>query len=408
MHIRSVFLLLLLTLLALLNACAPQQTPQPEIIPPAGRSGPPVAFESREQFLANLHPANLDMQSWKQMEPVLRDCLRYVSAKDSSAQATQYPALALTWGDMRHTLTTLLELLPRLDENPNLFAEYFEWKAVPGGIGYSGYYEPVIQASRIKKPGFEHPIYCTPPDMQRHKKRHGSYYDRRAIDGRKVLQGRELELAWAADPVDVFYLQIQGSGRLAFDDGSSVCVNYDSQNGHKYRSSGRIMAAQGLLAKGHIYEQRAWFKANPHRVNDILFENPSYVFFKFGSRGAVGAMGYPLAPWASLATDRTIIPLGSVVAYGVNIPDQTRGEAPLRAIGVAQDVGGAIKQNRIDIFCGSGQEGEYVASHLDKRGPAWVLVAKTPQIMAANTAGASHPAGAMVVASTPGRATEKP
>ena len=380
MNIRHIRSCMLIALLVLLSACAGKEIPQPEVAPPpqAGRSGPPVAFESRETFLANLHPANLEMTSWKQLEPVLRDSLRYVSSKDEAAVAVQYPDGTLTWGDMRRTLVSLLELLPRLDGNPALFAENFEWKAVPGGIAYSGYYEPIVRASRIKKPGYEHPIYCTPPDMQRHKRRKGSYYDRRAIDGRRVLEGKGLELAWAADPVDVFFLQIQGSGRLAFDDGGTVCVNYDSQNGHKYRSSGRIMAAQGLLSQGHIFEQRAWFKDNPHRVNDILFENPSYVFFKFGTKGAIGAMGYELAPWASLATDRTVIPLGSVVAYGVNIPDQKRGEVPLRAVGVAQDVGGAIKKNRIDIFCGAGFDGEYVASHLDKRGPAWVLVARTP------------------------------
>ena len=385
MHIRPLHSCLPVILSVLLFSACAKEIPRPgQFVPVAGqgRSGPPVASESEETFQAYLHPANLNMTSWKQLEPALRNSLRYVSGKNSTDAATDattgMPDLVLTWGDMHRTLSTLLDLLPRLDENPALFAEHFTWKAVPDGIDYSGYYEPAIRASWLKKPGYEHPIYATPPDMERLKRR-GPYYDRKAIDGRKVLEGQSLELAWAADPVDVFYMQIQGSGRLIFEDGATACMNYDSQNGHKYVSIGRVMKGRELIAEGHIFEQRAWFKANPQQINDILFENPSYVFFKLGDEGAIGAMGYALEPWVSLATDRAIIPLGALVAYAVNIPDQNTDQAPLRAIGLAQDVGGAIKKNRIDIFCGLGDEGEYVASRLDQHGPAWILVAKTPE-----------------------------
>ncbi len=361
----------------LLSGCA-RETPVPDPLPVQGRQGPAVEFESRERFLANLHPANQEMRSWKELEPALRNSLRFVSEKpqDEPAGLDGQATPRLTWGDMRRTLVRLLDLLPELDRDPGLFERHFSWVPVPSGIAYSGYYEPIVRASRTRKPGYEHPLYSTPPDMRRHKRRYGSYYDRRAIDGKRVLEGKGLEIAWAADPVEVFFLQIQGSGRLLFDDGTTAFINYDGQNGHKYRSSGRIMASKGLLKQGHVFEQKEWFKNNPHRVNEILFENPSYVFFKLGNQGAVGAMGYSLLPWASIATDRRVIPLGSVVAYGVNIPDRERGEVPLRAIGLAQDVGGAIKKNRIDIFCGAGDDGEYVACKLDRRGPAWILVAR--------------------------------
>ena len=191
-----------------------------------------------------------------------------------------------------------------------------------------------------------------------------------------MLAGKGLELAWAADPVDVFFLEIQGSGRLIFDDGTQAFVNYAGQNGHKYKSSGRIMREKGLLRRGDIFEQREWFKNNPSRVREILNDNPSYVFFKYGMRGPTGAMGYQVDDWLSLATDRSFIPLGSVVAYGVNVPDETRGKLALRGIGFAQDVGGAIKRNRIDIFCGGDERANYVASHLDAKGPAWVLLVR--------------------------------
>lgn len=165
--------------------------------------------------------------------------------------------------------------------------------------------------------------------------RRGRYHDRRTIEEKQVLANRGLELAWAADPVDVFFLEIQGSGRLLFDDGTQAYVNYAGQNGHKYKSSGRIMREKRLLQRGDIFEQREWFKNNPERVREILNENPSYVFFKFGGRGPTGAMGHEVDDWLSLATDRKYIPLGAVLAYGVNVPDTKRGSLPLRGIGFA-------------------------------------------------------------------------
>lgn len=176
--------------------------------------------------------------------------------------------------------------------------------------------------------------------------------------------------------MDVFFLEIQGSGRLVFDDGTEAFINYAGQNGHKYKSSGRIMREKGLLKRGDIFEQRQWFKDNPQRVREILNENPSYVFFRYGSRGPTGAMGHVVDEWLSLAVDRSYIPLGAVVAFGVNVPDEKYGSLPLRGIGFAQDVGKAIKQRRIDLFCGGSERANYVASHLDAPGPAWVLVAR--------------------------------
>ncbi|WP_300124261.1 MltA domain-containing protein [Desulfovibrio sp.] len=345
--------------------------------PPARPSAPPVtAQESAETFLSRLSPANQELASWKDMGPTVRKSLLYVNSKPQAAFAIRRPGLEVTWGELSRTLTRLQQLLPRLDAEPGLLAQNFRWVPVPKGIDYSGYYEPRVAASRTKKPGYEQAIYAVPPDLARVRARRGRYYDRRAIEEGQVLAGRGLELAWAKDPVDVFFLEIQGSGRLVFDDGTEAYINYAGQNGHKYKSSGRIMREKGLLKRGDIFEQREWFRNNPGRVREILNDNPSYVFFKFGGRGPTGAMGHTVDDWLSLATDRGYIPLGAVVAYGVNIPDETFGSVPLRGIGFAQDVGGAIKRNRIDIFCGGNERANYVASHLDAHGPAWVLLAR--------------------------------
>ena len=366
---------LIVVLLAslVLSACAGKK-PQSEDLPPLG---PPVAVqESPEFFVANLAPRNQDLTSWKDMAPTVRKSLRYVNSKPQGAAAVKRPGLTVTWGDLSRSLTRLRELLPRLDAEPDLLLANFRWVEVPGGINYSGYYEPQVRASRTRKPGYTQAIYGLPPDLKRVRAKRGRYHDRRAIEEKQVLANRGLELAWAADPVDVFFLEIQGSGRLIFDDGTQAYVNYAGQNGHKYKSSGRIMREKGLLKRGDIFEQREWFKNNPGRVREILNENPSYVFFKFGGRGPTGAMGHEVDDWLSLATDRSYIPLGSLVAYGVNAPDERRGSVPLRGIGFAQDVGGAIKRNRIDIFCGGDARANYVASHLDAKGPAWVLLAR--------------------------------
>lgn len=332
--------------------------------------------EDTGRFVSLLAATNQDLESYADMAPTISKSLAYVNSKPADAVAIDAPHLKVTWGELSRTLVKLRDILPQLDKNPGLLERDFKWVQLPDGIAYSGYYEPRVAASRTKKPGYEQAIYKVPPDLEKVRRKNGRYYDRRTIEEKQILAGKGLELAWAADPVDVFFLEIQGSGRLVFDDGTEAYINYAGQNGHKYKSSGRIMREKGLLKRGDIFEQREWFKNNPDRVREILHENPSYVFFKFGGRGPTGAMGHTVDDWLSLATDRKWIPLGSIVAYGVNIPDQKRGTVPLRGIGFAQDVGGAIKRNRIDIFCGSSERSNYVASHLDARGPAWILLAK--------------------------------
>ena len=358
-----------------LGGCAKKA---PATIPQIISSQPRVAAQETPDFFARcLHPAGQELKTWKDLAPTIRKSLNYVEKKNPSAVAVSRPGLRVTFGELADSLQELRSLLPELDANPSLLTQRFRWVEVTGGIMYSGYYEPKIHASRTKTAKYSQPIYALPPDMADYKKKHGKYYSREDIDGpRKVLAGRGLELAWA-DPVDVFFLQIQGSGRLLFDDNTSAYLNYAGQNGHKYRASGRIIVSQGYkLKRGDILEQRAWFKRYPERMNKVFFANPSYVFFKYSSRGSVGAMGQSLDDWVSLATDRNFLPLGGIVAYGVNIPDRERGTSPLRGIGLAQDTGGAIKRNRIDVYCGGEDKGIYVSATLDAKGPAWLLLKK--------------------------------
>ncbi len=346
---------------------------------------PRVAMaETEEFFVSGLFPTNQELGSWKEMGPALRKSLEYVQRKDPGAVAVSRKGLRVTWGELADTLRELRAVLPELDRSPRLLLERFRWVRVDQGISYSGYYEPTVRASRTRTEQCSQPIYALPPDLDRHRRRHGRYYTRRDIDGpRQVLAGRGLELAWA-DPVDVFFMQIQGHGKLVFDDDTTAYVCYAGQNGHKYVASGRIIVRSGhRLKRGDVIEQKEWLRKNRKHMWDILFQNPSYVFFRFSARGALGAMNSRLDDWLSLATDRDFLPLGSVLAFGVNIPDPEKGSVSLRGIGFAQDTGGAIRRNRIDLYCGGSERANYVASKLDARGPCWVLLkkgapAKTP------------------------------
>ncbi len=335
----------------------------------------PVGAEAPEEFLAKLTPNNQDLNSWQELDSTLQKTISYVKAKNQAAFAIRAPHLTLTWGQMLQTLMEFQALLPQLDAQPQLLLEHFSWVAAPQGIHFTGYYEPLLEASRTPQPGY-HPIYKRPPELGSYRKKRRKYYSREAIDGKKVLANRGLEIAWAKSMVDVYYLQIQGSGKLQFEDGSTQYVNYAGQNGHKYVVSGKIMKERGLVIKGDVMEQRQWFKDNPDKTFDILKENPSYVFFRTGTEGAKGAMGRVLDPLRSLATDRKFIPLGALVAYGVNVPHVLLGTSPLRGLAFTQDVGGAIKGNRFDIFMGHGPVAEFRASHLQSHGIAWVLVSK--------------------------------
>lgn len=372
---RNLVLTLLCFACMVLTACGGASKPSPSrLIAP---DFPPVSREeSSAMFVKCLHPASQELYSWREMAPTVRKSLDYVKKKPQAALAIDREGLRLTYGEMTKTLTKLLTLLPLLDKDPSLFSKNFEWIPVRQGIRYSGYYEPVLKASRTRKPGYEQPLYMCPPDLKQRTARYGKYYTRAEIENNKVLAGKNLELAWAADPVAAFFLEIQGSGRLVFDDGSQAFINYAGQNHHKYKALGRLMRERKLIPNGNIVEIKEWLKAHPDRVREILNLNPSYVFFKFGNRGPTGAMGAVVDDWMSLAVDRRFIPLGAVVAFGVNIPDPKKGKTALRGIGFAQDVGGAIKRNRIDIFCGNSERSDYVASYLDAGGPAWILRAK--------------------------------
>jgi membrane-bound lytic murein transglycosylase A len=246
---------------------------------------------------------------------------------------------------------------------------------VAGGAGFAtGYYEPEIAASRTRQPGYTVPLYRRPPDLidvplgdfaaslkgrtvrgRVQGNRLVPYPPRADIDA--ALAGKGLELAFAADPHEAFFLEIQGSGRLRLPDGQVMRIGYDGQNGRDYVAIGRLLIEQGKLERGKagMAQILAWLRSHPDEAPAILNANPSKIFFReLKGDGPIGAMGVAVSPRVSVAADPAFIPLGAPVLVETTL---TRTGAPFTALMVAQDTGGAIKgANRIDLFLGAGAE----------------------------------------------------
>ena len=282
-------------------------------------------------------------------------------------------------------------------EAPRFFATWFEAVRVSDGKAFAtGYYEPEIAGVRIRQPGFDVPVYGLPSDLVRAREgeapatangtmplgrydRDGKfvpYFDRGEIDD-GALMGRGLEIGWAADPVELFFLQVQGSGRLIAPDGTVLRIGYAGQNGHPYTGIGGVMRQRGLLGSGPgLYSGSMqgimkYIADNPEAGKALMRENKSYVFFReIGAAGPIGSLGVPVKARDSVATDPAFVPLGAPVWLSMD-----RAEAS--GLWIAQDTGGAIKgANRFDTFWGAGSEARVTAGGMSARGEALLLLPK--------------------------------
>ncbi|MDR2892580.1 MAG: MltA domain-containing protein [Deltaproteobacteria bacterium] len=403
---RKLLIKILLVSLLCLGGCSelktvlpppPPPPPPPVVVQPAPAPEPPKQAEkSRTGRFINLEnftlrvlprgeaavlarrmsPQQQGLAGWNDLRPGLEQSLDYVKTRPADSVAVRYPSspqLWVTWGELRASLTRLLELLPQLDANPGLLAERFRWLALGPEFGFTGYYEPTIFASYRPSPMYAYPLYAKPPDLQPGK----LFYDRHAIDRQRVLAGRGLELAWVRDEVDAFFLQIQGSGRLVFPDGETRHVLYAGKNGHPYVPIGAVLRDQGFLAENDISMTsiRGSLLNHPHEKGDLLDHNPSYVFFRLADQGPIGSMGKILTPRVSLAVDPEVLPYGSVVFFSTNLPNYLGvHNRPLYGLGLPQDSGGAIKGRRVDYFMGAGKAAEHVAGHLHQAGMVYLLL----------------------------------
>jgi membrane-bound lytic murein transglycosylase A len=272
------------------------------------------------------------------------------------------------------------------------FRDAFETVQIGNGTAFAtGYYEPEIMGARAQSAAYSVPIYAVPKDLidvdlglfsdaLRGKKIRGRvegtslipYYDRGEIeDG--ALAGKGLEIAWAADAIEMFFLQVQGSGRLRLPDGGIMRIGYAGQNGRDYTGIGKLMKDRGLLAGRPTSMQGlvAWLREHPAEGRAIMRENKSFVFFReLTGAGPMGALNVPVVAQASVAADPAFTPLGAPVFLSID-----RAEAS--GLWVAQDTGGAIKgANRFDTFWGAGEDAARIAGGMSARGTALLLLPK--------------------------------
>lgn len=282
-----------------------------------------------------------------------------------------------------------------------LEANFSPWRVTnhgePDGL-FTGYYEPELKGARRKKPPFVHPVYLAPHDqlvvdLGDFKRdlagrkitgmmRGGTfrpYWDRAEIE-RGALAGRGLEMLWVDDPVALFFLQIQGSGRVVLADGTIVRIGYAGQNGHDYTAIGKVLVERGELTRDEVSLQsiRHWLRAHPDQADEVMRANRSYVFFRVLPGAPVGAAGVELTPGRSLAVDTRFLPFGLPLWLESTVPalpETGRSEeVPLRRLVVPQDRGGAIKGPvRGDLFWGAGAEAEAIAGRMKQPGRLWLL-----------------------------------
>lgn len=370
---------------ALLAACATRpvqqppvpRPPVPGVQPPVTVPEPPKPATAVEAGLALSAPAMLNETDAAEALAAFRTSCRSVTKRtDKSgltnpadwigvcAQATQVPAGGAT----------------------AFFRNAFDWVRVGDGKAFAtGYFEPEIVASPVPLPGYV-PVHGTPADLTRCALPDGKtgrgridetgqcvYYFTRAEIEAGALNGRAPIIGWAADPIELFFLHIQGSGRLRYPDGTVVRIGYDNQNGREYVAIGRLLRERAILPPGGTSMDAivAWMRANPELGRQLMRENPSYIFFKvLTGPGPLGAMGLPVAPYASVAADPNFIPLGAPVFLALDRPEAS-------GLWVAQDTGGAIKgANRVDTFWGAGDQARRIAGGMAGKGQALVLLPK--------------------------------
>lgn len=370
----------LLPLLLFLASCAAPPAPTVTVAPPVA----PFAV-SKWEMLPDWQATDL-LPSW----PAFLQSCRALKNKPG------WQAACLRAGELAQPDNAALRAFFEEQFTPY---QVFNPDGSPQGL-VTGYYEPKLTGSRVMTERFRYPLYAAPDDLliidlgevypqlkdlrlrgRLQGNRVVPYYNRAEIDGGKAaLQGREL--FWVDNAVELFFLQIQGSGRIDLPDGSLVKVGYAEQNGHPYISIGRKLVEMGELRIEEASMQgiKQWAEQNPAKLDALLAQNPSYVFFRElpnGLSAPLGALGVPLTEAYSLAVDARTIPLGAPVFLATTYPNSAE---PLNRLMLAQDTGGAIRGAvRADFFWGFGELAGAQAGRMKQTGQMWVLFPKAAE-----------------------------
>ena len=350
---------LLICLLFVLSGCAPKSAPTPQ----------------DEAFVTSLKEQNERFEALAQNENF--DELLSLFRQNCAAPLT------------KRVYANVCEQALHVNNAKAFFQNSFELKRVPPNEQRSmltGYYEPLLHGSLKQSARFKYPVYAKPRDLllivgeKETKKMRGRsvkgkmmpYYTREEIGKRKL--NAEV-LCYVDDKIDLFFMEVQGSGRVELENGKVIFIGYSDTNGHAYKSLGREMYNRGIFSNIEeisLQSIRAWLLAHPSQMDAMLNTNPSYVFFRKMDQKATGSLGLVLTPERSVAVDRTHIPLGSLLVVKSDSPNYK-----VEKFVFAQDTGGAIKgPNRADMFMGYGERAQWIAGELKAPLEVWIMQPK--------------------------------
>jgi len=363
-----------------------------------------------ERIPGRLSPEFTDDMTYDGLEHSLRKSLSYLQKLPLDRQ--------FTFGKDRYTTEHLIRSLeyfmdfvqtrpPTHELDQFIRSNYIVYRSVgrngKGEVLYTGYYEPHLRGSLSPSEEYRFPIYARPQDLinidlSLFKKQYAGekiiarytdqqvlpYYDRREIDSDGALEGSTEVLAWVEDPVDVFFLQIQGSGKIYLDNGDALNVHYHTSNGRPYRSIGQLLINENKITVEEMSMQkiREYLNNHPDEIEEVFNYNPSYVFFKFEPDGPLGNINVKLTPGRSIALDYRIFPKAALCFIETELPvvdsaGQIQSWRSFTRFAMNQDTGGAIRgPGRADIFWGSGPYAEIAAGHLKHKGKLYFLVLK--------------------------------
>jgi len=386
-----------LLMLSAVHGCRPAAP-----IPPASALAPAAA------------PDMTDPGNPRTLVQALDRSIRYLSHRDPDRRLF-LSGETVTVGRQIATLKDFRSQVNRFGLGPALFRHlenrYVFYGPRTNRVLVTGYFETEIQGSLTPGPEYRHPVYRTPQDLHRvdtsglpllsavpflpprlvvrldPQGRMLPYPTRADIDGARPLAGRGLELFWARDPIALFFLHVQGSGRVRLQNGTTRRLGFAGHNGHPYYPIGRELIRRGLIDPDAVSMQaiREVLRSHPGQAREIMNTNPRYIFFDWTRRGPFGAGGVILTPYRSIAADPSQYPPGSLCFLSIPLPFTEDGERPAAASAdgrfsgfvLTQDTGSAISgPARLDLFTGSGTESEWVAGHMRQEGTVTLILKK--------------------------------
>jgi len=367
---RKISILLLLLLIA--ASCATSQANQPT----AGRGYTLTSVSPPHGY------GDIDRKSLRE---AIQSNLSYLERLDKDTRFN-YGGRIVRVEEVVKTHKTLLRIMDTVESKEMLefiMGTLFEWYKASGVDGkgtvvFTGYYIPEVEGSLFPTEKYRYPLYMPPDDLKQDQ----SYYTRKEIDGKGVLRKKGLEIAWLADPVEAYFLHIQGSGTIRLPDGSKIGVHYADNNGHSYVSIGKLLINQEAIRpeEGSLIGIKRYLWSHPDQMDTVLDKNPRYIFFNLDNSQAKGSLQVPLTPGHSIATDPALFPRGGVSFIKTTVPvvdpsGAITGWREIKRFVLNQDEGGGIKgPGRVDIFWGGGPESGIAAGSMKERGELYFLI----------------------------------